>query len=52
MTLLTPLQKSRGDTPDNWGAYVSQSRNLTRIKELGMCRFHSTNHELFHCHSH
>ncbi|KAI7819597.1 hypothetical protein BC939DRAFT_459703 [Gamsiella multidivaricata] len=34
MTLLSPLQKSRGDSADNWAAYVPQSRNLTRIKEL------------------
>ncbi|KAF9173391.1 nuclear mRNA export, poly(A)+RNA binding protein [Mortierella sp. AD010] len=35
MPLQSPLQRSRGKPADNWTGYNSQSRNLSRIKDLG-----------------
>ncbi|KAF9431668.1 nuclear mRNA export, poly(A)+RNA binding protein [Entomortierella beljakovae] len=32
--LASPLQKIQGKQPENWGGYTSQSRNLSRIKDL------------------
>lgn len=34
MQLVSPLQKKKGEPADNWSAYHSQSRNLTRVKDL------------------
>ncbi|KAI1317102.1 nuclear mRNA export, poly(A)+RNA binding protein [Mortierella claussenii] len=31
----SPLQKMKGKAADNWSAYTSQSRNLSRVKDLG-----------------
>ncbi|KAF9116825.1 nuclear mRNA export, poly(A)+RNA binding protein [Mortierella sp. AM989] len=35
LTTPSPLQRGRGKSSDNWSAYLSQSRNLSRVKELG-----------------
>ncbi|ORZ07236.1 hypothetical protein BCR41DRAFT_373666 [Lobosporangium transversale] len=31
----SPLQKSKGKPTENWSAYIPQSRNLLRIRDLG-----------------
>jgi len=35
MQLPSLLQKKRGEPSDNWSVYHAQSRNMTRIKDLG-----------------